>query len=314
MAPHPRRFRFAVQLNGPFEGRTWADSVREVEDLGYSTLFVPDHLDSGLAPLAALATAVADTTDLRVGPLVLDCDFRHPAIVARELSTIDLLSGGRLEVGLGAGWKRLDYDTSGIPMDPPGVRVSRMIEHAQVMKGLFGGEPVDFAGEHYQVSGLTAIPPPSTPGGPPFLIGGGAPRLLRFAGSFADIVGVNPSIHSGEIDADAARDAMDDRIDQKVAWVREGAGDRFDDIELNAWIAVAMLTDDPEGFAQAMAPAFGADDGTALLSSPMTLVGTTAGLADELRRRRERWGYSYHCIPGDHARDFAPLVAELTGA
>src|SRR6186997_1879286 len=102
---HPRRFRFGVQLNRPYEGRTWADSVRELEDLGYSTLFVPDHLNSGFAPLAAMTAAVSVTQDLRVGPLVLDCDFRHPAMVARELATIEVVSGGRLEVGLGAGWK-----------------------------------------------------------------------------------------------------------------------------------------------------------------------------------------------------------------
>ncbi|MCB9372472.1 MAG: TIGR03621 family F420-dependent LLM class oxidoreductase [Microthrixaceae bacterium] len=310
---HPRRFRFGVQLNQPYEGSSWTDSARELESLGYSTLFVPDHVDSGYAPLAAMAAAAAATTTLRVAPLVLASDFRHPAMVGRELTTIDQLSGGRLEVGLGAGWKRVDYDQSGIPMDRPGVRVDRMIEHARVLKALFAGEAVDFTGDHYDITGLVSTPPAHGPGGPPFIIGGGAPRVLRFAGEFADIVGVNPSIHSGEIDGDAARDAQADRIDQKVEWVREGAGDRFDDLELNAWVAAARFTDDPVGFADEVAPLFGAGSGEELLSSPMTLVGNVDSLTEELNRRRDRWGYSYVVVPGDEARVFAPLVAALTG-
>lgn len=310
---HPRRFRFGVQLNQAFAGCTWTESVRELETLGYSTLFVPDHVDSGMGPLAAMASAVTATTTLKVAPLVLAADFRHPAIVARELATIDQISEGRLEVGLGAGWKAVDYTQTGIPMDRPGVRVDRMIEHARVLKGLFAGSPVHHDGEHYDITGLVGSPPPHTEDGPPFIIGGGAPRVLRFAGEFADIVGVNPSIHSGEIDADAARDAQADRIDQKVEWVREGAGDRFDDLELNAWVAAASFTDDPVGFAEQIAPLFGAEDGAALLSSPMTLVGNVDSLTEELNRRRDRWGYSYVVVPGDEARAFAPLVAALTG-
>ena len=310
---HPRRFRFGVQLNQAFDGCSWTESVRELEALGYSTLFVPDHVDSGMGPLTAMAAAVTATTTLKVAPLVLAADFRHPAIVARELATIDQISEGRLEVGLGAGWKAVDYTQTGIPMDRPGVRVDRMIEHANVLKALFAGSPVHHDGDHYDITGLVGSPAPHASGGPPFIIGGGAPRVLRFAGQFADIVGVNPSIHSGEIDADAARDAQADRIDQKLEWVREGAGDRFDALELNAWVAAAECTDDPVRFAEQIAPLFGAADGEELLSSPMTLIGNVASLTDELNRRRERWGYSYIVVPGDHARAFAPLVAALTG-
>ena len=143
---HPRRFRFAVELHEPFADRTWTDTVREVEALGYSTMFVPDHFDEGLGPLAAMAAAAAVTTTMNVGSLVLDCDFRHPAVLARELATIDALSEGRLEVGLGAGWKNLDYQRSGIVMERPGVRVDRMIEHTTVLKGLFAPGPFTFAG------------------------------------------------------------------------------------------------------------------------------------------------------------------------
>ena len=308
----PRTFRFAVDLHRPLAGRSWPDSVREVEALGYSTMFVPDHFDEGVGPIAALATAAAITTTLNVGPLVFDCDFRHPAVLARELATIDLLSEGRLEVGLGAGWKTLDYTRSGIPMDAPRVRVDRMIEHTQVLRGLFAGGSFSFAGEHYTITDLDGTPTPHRSGGPPILIGGGGRRVLRFAGSVADIVGVNASIHSGEIDTAAAQDALPERIDEKVAWVREGAGDRFDDLELNAWLAVAEVTDVAAEVAEQLAVVF-ATDPASVLDSPLTLVGSASEIVVRLLERRDRWGYSYTVIPGDKARDFAPIVAELTG-
>lgn len=310
---HDRRFRFAVEAHGPLPDRTWTDTARELEGLGYSTFFVPDHFDEGYGPIAAMTAAATATTTMRVGALVFDCDFRHPAVLARELATIDVLSEGRLEVGLGAGWKRLDYDRSGIPMERPGVRVDRMIEHARVLKGLFTDQPVTFEGTHYTITDLPGTPAPYTPGGPPILIGGGARRVLRFAGSLADIVGVNASIHSGEIDTAAALDAMPERIDEKVAWVREGAGARFDDLELNAWLAVAEVTDDAAGLAEMLAAGFGVDAKTAI-ESPLVLIGSPAEIEDRLHERRERWGYSYHVIPGEKAYDFAPVVARLTGS
>jgi probable F420-dependent oxidoreductase len=162
-----RPFRFAADLHGPLAGRTWLDSARELEMLGFSTLFVPDHFDEGLGPIAAMAGAAAVTRTLKVAPLVFDCDYRHPAVLARELATIDMLSEGRLEVGLGAGWKRLDYDRAGITMDPPKTRVDRMIEHTQILKALFAEEPVTFEGEHYRITDLPGTPRPYTPGGPP---------------------------------------------------------------------------------------------------------------------------------------------------
>jgi probable F420-dependent oxidoreductase len=309
---HDRRFRFATQLNSPFPGQSWMESAKEVEGLGYATIFVPDHFDEGHGPLAAMTAMAAATTTLKVGALVFDCDFRHPAVLARELATIDQVAEGRLEVGLGAGWKNTDYEQSGIPMDRPGVRVSRLIEHCAVLKGLWGDGPFEFEGEHYRITGLDGSPAPYTAGGPPILIGGGAPRLLRWAGATADIVGVNASIHSGEIDQAAALDAMADRIDEKVDWVREGAGARFDDLELNAWLAAAEITEDPS-VAEAIAALFGADV-HALRDSPLALVGSRAEVVEMLQHRRDRWGYSYHVVPGDRAHDFAPVVAELAGS
>ena len=310
--PHPRRFRFAVELAEPLEGMSWLDSARWVEDAGYSTLFVPDHLDEGPGPIAAMAAAAAVTSTLHIGSLVLAADFRHPALLARELATIDQLCAGRFEMGIGAGWKTSDYHASGIPMDRPGVRVDRMMETVAVLRGLFADGPFSFDGDHYRITDLDGSPMPHRDGGPPLLIGGGAPRVLRYAGAHADIVGVNPSIHSGVIDGEAARDAQADRIDEKVGWVREGAGDRFEDLELNAWLAVAELTDDAAGTAELLAPAFEATPAD-LLDSPMVAIGTHDEIAEQFERRRDRWGYSYHVIPGPSAVAFAPLARELTG-
>jgi probable F420-dependent oxidoreductase len=308
-----RPFRFAVELHTAFEGRSWADTVREVETLGYSTLFVPDHFDEGLGPITAMASAVMVTSTLRVGSLVFDCDYRHPAILAREIASIDALSEGRVELGLGAGWKKWDYDVSGIPMDRPGVRVDRMIEYTKIMRALFREAPVTFEGEHFRITDLPGTPRPYRAGGPPILIGGGAPRVLKFAGANADIVGLNASIHSGEVDTAAAHDAMPARIDEKSAWLREGAGSRYESIEINAWLAAAEITDDTESVAAVMGELFSADPKD-VLESPLTLIGSVAECADRLQSRRERWGYSYITIPGDKARDFAPLVAQLSGS
>jgi len=307
-----RPFRFGADLQAALPDRSFADSARELEDLGFSTVFVPDHFDEGLGPITAMAVAAAATTTLNVGTLVLDCDFRHPAVLSRELASIDALSGGRLEVGLGAGWKRLDYDRSGIPMDAPKVRVDRMIEHAKVLKGLFAGGSFSFEGEHYTITDLEGTPAPHRPGGPPILIAGGARRVLRFAGEFADIVGVNASIHSGEIDTAAAQDSLASRFDEKVGWVRDGAGARFDGLELNAWIAIGSVTDDANGTAEAFAPVYETDPAS-VLASPLTLIGSVEEIAERLHERREKWGYSYIVLPGAQAHEFAPVVSALSG-
>ena len=312
---HPRRFRFGVQLHQPLPGLDWAGSARRVEELGYSTLFLPDHFGEQFAPIAAMTAAAAATERLAVGTLVFDNDYRHPVVLAKEMATIDVLFGGRCEVGMGAGWMKSDYDSSGIPMDPPKVRVDRLQEGVAVVKGLWGDGPVNHAGEHYCIADLVGLPRPHTPGGPPLIIAGGSPRMLRFAGANADIVGVNPSIHSGEIDADAARDGMADRMDRKVEWVKEGAGDRWADLEINAWVPVVAITDDAQAVAEMIAPGFGleADQAAEALESPMTMVGTHGEIVERLQARRERWGFSYHVVQNESALELAPIVAELTG-
>lgn len=315
MSAHPRRFRFGVEMSKPFEGMSWVDTAREVESLGYSTLFVPDHFHEGFGPLTAMATAAVATTTLQVAPMVLACDFRHPATVARELASIDVMSAGRLEVGLGAGYQETDYVSTGIPMDSPGVRVSRLIEHTAVLRGLFGPEPLTFAGEHYWITALDGTPKPYRPGGPPILIAGGGKRLLTFAAQAADIIGVNPSLPSATLRATAGRDALTGPIDEKFEWIRAAAGDRFDSLEFNAWMGAAVLTateHDAEVVATKMFAGFGAAPQD-ILASPIVMVGTEDQITERLRHRRERWGYSYFVLPQARARQFAPLVHRLTG-
>ena len=297
---------------GPFDGMSWADSAREVQALGYSTLFVPDHFHQGFGPIAAMAAASAATTTLIVAPMVLACDFRHPAVVARELATIDVLSEGRLEVGLGAGYNPLDYSRSGLTMDRPGVRVDRLVEHTVVLRGLFADGPFSFTGRHYRIDELEGTPAPYRPGGPPIIVAGGGRRLLTFAAVAADIVGVNPSTAAGRGSVGTAQDALARSIDDKFGWIREAAGDRFGALEFNAWLSVAEITDDTQALAERLTDRFGAaaDD---VLASPIVLIGSPAEVEDRLQQRRERWGYSYTVVQGHRARSFAPVVAAMTG-
>jgi probable F420-dependent oxidoreductase len=310
-AAHPRRFRFGVEMMGPFPGTSWADSARRLEQLGYATLFVPDHFHEGLGPITAMATAAAATTELIVAPMVLACDFRHPAVLARELASIDVLSEGRLEVGLGAGYNPLDYSRSGIPHDPPGVRVDRLVEHALVLRALFGEAPVTFRGEHYRISDLDGTPKPHRPGGPPIIVAGGGRRLLTFAAQHADIVGINPSL-PGSPDASTAADALPAAIDRKVDLVRTAAGDRFAALELHAWLSVAAITDDLAPLGDRLAARFGAPIDQ-VLQSPVVLVGSVGEVVERLHERRERWGFSYVTLQADQTEAFAPVVAQLAG-
>lgn len=309
---HDRRFRFAVQLTRPLPDLTWSESARHIEELGYSALFVPDHFGDQLAPIVALSTAAEATSTLKVGALVFDNDYRHPVTLATEMATLDLLTSGRVELGLGAGWMATDYEQSGIPYDPPKVRVDRFEEAIQVIAGMFGDGPFSFEGEHYTIAGLDGQPAPATPGGPPLLIGGGGKRVLSIAARHADIVGVNPNLKAGVIGPDAVLDALAPSVDQKLEWVRQAAGDRFDDIELNVLSFIQDITDDSAGAAGVIAEMFGvsADE---VLDVPAVLIGSIPELTERLQARRERWGFSYYVFQADAVDKMAPLVAELTG-
>jgi probable F420-dependent oxidoreductase len=312
---HPRKFRFAAQLSKAPDGtaRSWAEQAKKAEDLGYSALLMPDHFGDQLAPVPALMAASDATSTLRLGTLVFDNDYRHPVVLAKEAATLDLLSGGRLELGLGAGWMRTDYEESGIAYDPPGVRVDRFAEGVAVVAGLLESDgPFSFSGKHYTVTAHTLLPRPVQLPRPPLILGGGGRRVLTLAGKLGDIVSINVDLRAGTGGPETAPNASPDATRQKVAWVREAAGERFDEIELNCLIGFVMITDDARSIAQAMGPTFGIDPDDAL-HVPVTLIGTLDEMVEELRWRREEYGISYFSVEADVWESLAPVVSRLAG-
>lgn len=290
----------------------WIDTAKKAEDLGYSALLMPDHFGDQLSPVPALATAAAVTETLRVGALVFANDFRHPAELAKETATIDLLSDGRLEVGLGAGWMTEDYASTGITEDRPGLRIDRMIEAVAVLRGLWGDEAFSFSGDHYTITEMNGLPKPVQSGGPPIIVGGGGKRVLSTAARLADIVGVNPNVGEGKVGPEAIASMSADATEQKLGWVRDAAGDRFDDVEISILKFVTIITDDRDTVAGKVGGAMGMDAAT-LLASPHTLVGSAEQVAEELIEQRERWQGSYVTVQSDAIDSFAPVVAALAG-
>jgi probable F420-dependent oxidoreductase len=312
-----RPFRFGVHTSDAPDGPAWAEAARRYEELGFSSLLVRDHFDDQLAPIVAMTAAACATTALRVGCLVFDNDYRHPLVLAKEMATLDVLSGGRVELGIGAGWMGSDYEQAGMTYDAPGVRVDRMIEGVQIIKALHGDGPVDFDGKHYTISGHDALPKPVQRPHTPILIGGGGKRVLTFAAREADIIGLNPRNLGNDAWADTnVGDATDEATDRKVAWIREAAGPRFDAIEISIVVPFIIETDDRTGMAEGIAaglPRAGGEVATAarVLESPYVLLGTLDEMAKTLEARRDRWGISYVVFNADSVDAAAPLVERL---
>jgi probable F420-dependent oxidoreductase len=311
---HDRKFRFGVMCSHAASAADFREKVRKAEALGYSTLFVPDHfIDHPLAPMPAMATAAAVTDTLRVGSLVLANDYKHPVVLAREAATLDLLSAGRLELGLGAGWMTADYEKSGLELDRPGVRIDRLAESITILKGLMAEGPFSFQGKHYAVTDLDGQPKPVQRPHPPFIIGGGGPKILTVAAREAAIVGLNANLRGGvAISDDAARSMTGTATDDRVARLRAAAGDRFDDLELQSFVGFTNFTDDRWSLAEMMAGAFGVSPEEAL-ETPVVLAGTLEEMIDDLQARRERWGMSYVVVGVDVMEQFAPAVKRLAG-
>lgn len=308
----PRPFRFGIQCKGPADPAGWVAHARKVEDLGWSVLTVADHFDEGMAPIPALVAAAGATTTLTVGTMVLANDYRHPVVVAKEAATADVLSGGRFELGLGAGWTTSDYEEAGFTLDRPGIRIARLAEAIEVVRGLWGPGPLTFEGEHYRISGMDGLPKPTRPGGPRLVVGGGGERLLRLAAATADVVAINVNLAAGVIDERAFPDGVPAATDRKLAWIREAAGDRFAELELQSRIHLAMVTDDRAGVLQELSPAFGLAPEEAA-ATPHALIGAVDEICDQLVERRERWGISYVTLSADQLDAFAPIVARLAG-
>lgn len=306
----PRAFRFGVTVPAVAAGSAWAERARRVEQLGYSILQMPDHFREQLAPVPALTAAALATTRLRVGSLVFSNDFRHPVVLAKEAATLDVLSGGRFELGLGSGWLREEYDQAGIPFDAPGTRIERMAEAVTVVKGLLTGEPVHFTGRHYTIAGLRGTPTPIQRPHPPLVIGGGGERLLSLAAREASIVSLVPRARRDGGGLDRG-DFGEVAFRQKIAWVRAAAGDRLAALELHTLIQAVVVTDRRAIAAEQLATRFKIGP-ELVLESPYVLCGTVEEICETLRRRRQTHGISYVTVFDRDLEVFAPVVERLT--
>ena len=305
-----RPFRFAVTARWAGSGSHWRDVARRAEDLGYDVLLVTDHMGPQLAPIPALMAAADATTRLRVGSFVFANDYRNPVMLAKEVATIDALSGGRVEIGIGAGWNVGDYRELGIAYDAPAVRVSRLEESVVLLKRLLSEESVDHKGPHYSVRGARILPRPVQQPHPPLMIGGGGPRVLRLAARQADIVTFAPQVNaSGRPRLDALTEKA---LTERVVRFRGAAGERAEGIELNVFVFDAAVTDRARSLMSAVS-GYLRRAANGLVRSPFVLYGSRASLRDLLIERRERLGLSYISVPGNAMREFAPIVAELRG-
>jgi probable F420-dependent oxidoreductase len=306
-------FRFGVNVYRAGSRAEWADKARKLEDLGFFALTMADHLADLIAPMPALVAAAEATKNLRVGTMVLNNDFRHPVLLAREAATVDLLTDGRLQLGLGAGHMRSEYDQAGLPYDAGGTRVERLGEAIAIIKGLLRGETVTFTGRHYRVTGHRIHPLPVQRPHPPILIGGNGPRLLTLAAREADIVGLaGITFRRGGAEADLSgfRPAA---VDERMKLVREAAGDSYDRLEVNALVQRVIVTDDRRGAAEELARRWPQLSPAEILESPYLLVGSVEQLVEDLQARRERWGISYYVTHEPYTDALARVVSRLAG-
>lgn len=305
---HP--FRFGLTTGWVESGESWLATARRAEELGYSVLLVPDHLTRLLSPVPALAAAAAVTTRLRIGSYVFANDFRHPLVLAREASTLDVVSGGRLEFGMGAGWRVSDYRQLGVAYDPARLRIDRLVEALGIIKRLLAGETVRHDGPHYRIEGARLFPPTVQRPRPPIMLGGGGPRMLRLAAREADIVSFVPQFNAAG--RPILRQATERALVEKVATVRRAAGGRFDQLELNVFVAAAGMVGSGSSVAASLV-AGGMAAFVGPVGSPYVLHGTRARLREILERRRERLGISFYAIPQPALESVAPLVEDLSG-
>ncbi|GAB1690891.1 TIGR03621 family F420-dependent LLM class oxidoreductase [Krasilnikovia sp. M28-CT-15] len=304
-------FRFAVQASKAVDGPAWRELCRRVEGLGYSTLNVADHLGGQWGPLVALTAAAAATRTLTVASMVFNNDLRHPVVLAKEAATLDLLSEGRFEFGLGAGWLTDDYTAAGLRQDRPGARVERLGEALHIVRTLWTDGACRFTGTHYNVD-ATAAPAPFSRPYPKICVGGGGRRVLALAARTADIVGVNASLAAGTVGRKVALSALAARFDERLIWVRAAAGARFDDLELQCYASDTVVTDDRSSALARLTGALGLTVEQAA-DCPLLLIGTVDEICSQLTAHRERWGLSYWVVYVDAVDDFAPVVARLAG-
>jgi probable F420-dependent oxidoreductase len=314
-----RPFRFGVFGQNARTPEALLDTAHGAEDSGFATLLIRDHFieepfGHQLAPLTALATVAVATTRLRVGSLVLSNDYRHPVMLAKEIATLDVLSGGRVELGLGAGFSKAEYDGAGLPFDPPGVRVDRLEESIRVLKGLFGDKPLTFAGKHYAITNLDSYPKPVQRPHPPLLIGAAGKRMLSIAAREADIIGFQTVSTAHGVMADDPSGRLAPAVTARVEQVRQVAGARFDRIELSM-VATVVLAEERRPAAERFARERGWAGISAeqVLEMPSVFIGSIEQIVDEMRARRDRYGFSYYVVLDRAMQTVAPIVGRLAG-
>jgi probable F420-dependent oxidoreductase len=305
---HP--FRFGVMSTAATEPDAWKATARQIEDLGYDTLLLPDHVGKDESPaLLALLAAATATSMIRLGTLVLNNDLHHPALLAREAAALDRLSGGRLELGLGAGWQRSEYEQLGMPFEPASIRIERLEESLRVLDAFFTADEITIKGSHYAIHALPALPRAIQRPRPTILVGGGGRQVLSVAARHADVVSVHLRIGPRGPDWSTATASA---VGQKVGWLQAAAGLRFERLELSLMLFTFELTDERRSAADRVAARIGrpADE---ILDSPYHLIGSLDGVCADLQTRREQFGVSYFVVPGLWASAFAPVVARLSG-
>ena len=311
-----RPFRFLADGRDVADARTLGETARRAEAIGFDALVIPDHLIDQLSPAPAMAVIAAATERLRIGAFVLNNDLRHPAVLAQDLASLDVLSSGRLDVAIGAGWNKAEYDAIGMAFDPVPVRVARMIEAVAVLKGCFADAPFSFAGDHYAITEYDARPKPVQKPHPPFFIGGGGRRTLTFAAREANIVGLAPRILPG-VRGDP-RSITLAATEEKIGWVREAAGDRFDQLEFNVYPSQSQIivTDNARSELVALAARLEERSGMPvsvddLAESPHIFIGSIDSLVAKFQMLRERLGISSIMVGG--VDELTPVVERLAG-
>jgi probable F420-dependent oxidoreductase len=320
-----RPFRFGCQAYRATSRKEWVDLARRVEDQGYSALHVADHyigpgeaLDptghraQTLAAVPAMAVAAEVTTTLLVGSRLLCVGYHHPVVLAKEAATLDVLSQGRFELGLGAGWLAPEYAAMGVPFAPAGERIRLLAETVDLVRQSFAGGPVDVAGEQVRVRGFRALPEPVRDGGPPIMIGGGGPKVLRLAGELADIVSVNFNNSTGALGPESVRSSTAEQTARKIGWVREGAGERFGALELEIGAYYVAVEGRTAATAEQLATRLRISVAE-LATFPHALTGSVDSICDVLEERRETYGLSYVTVGDAVADAFAPVVERLAG-
>jgi probable F420-dependent oxidoreductase len=313
-----RPFQLMVSSTGAADGATIAEHARWAVSVGFTHVVVHDHLANRHAPIPLLTAVAMATERVRLCPLVLNNDLRHPAVLAQELASLDIISGGRAVVGIGAGWNEPEYVATGMRFDSAGTRIDRMLEAIAILRGLFADGPFSFAGRFYTITEMDGGPKPVQKPHPPFLVGGTRERVVRLAAREADIVGLDL-----RQDGEAILDAFEARTDVRVGWIRDEAGDRFRELDINVLRAIGRPTVTREPLKVAAEVARGLTDRTGVaieardvLESPFSLIGSVPELVDKLRRMRQRWGINSFLVGSfedEGVRDLAPVVEQLTG-